>query len=122
MSHRTASFMVHKGSRKTLNITVTDENESVLDITGGLARWHVARSRYSTAALIIKTSTGGSTEINFIDSTAGRLDIELYRDDTLTISPGVYYHELQVVDSIGSPFQTLEGYVTFEHSKIASST
>jgi hypothetical protein len=112
------NFRIWTGNDLDVQFNVTDDNSSALNLTGVTARWAAAKDPYSTANSIYKTSTAGTSEIQFTNSTGGVLKVKLNESDTNALLEGVYYHELEIQDSTGQPFTVAIGHMTLEKSKI----
>jgi len=118
MSHQIQNFDLHLKADRRLEVTVLDSTGGVILINGSKISWHFANEVYDTAPLFTKRSTGfasgGSSEIQFINSTAGRFDILLDKDDIPR--DGVFYHQGRVIDSFGNETFIFSGHVTVEPS------
>lgn len=116
MSHQIQNFDLHLKADRRLEVTVIDTTGGIIDITGAKIAWHFANEVYDTVPLVTKRSTGfaggGSTAIEFIDSTAGRFDIHLSKTDIPR--DGVFYHEGRVIDSSGNETFIFSGFVTVD--------
>lgn len=105
------------GNDMDVQFSITDENSSALLLTATTIKWKMALDPYSSAALISKSSTA-SSELEITDAAGGIVTIKLNSTDTNSISPGVYYHELEVTDSEANPFTVAIGHLTLEKSLI----
>lgn len=116
MSHQVQDFDLHLKADRRLEVTVIDTTGGIVDITGSKIAWHFANEVYDTVPLFTKRSTGfvggGATQIKFQDSTAGRFDILIDKDDILR--DGVFYHQGRVIDSSGNETFIFSGHVTVD--------
>lgn len=116
MANRNQNFELWAGDNKTLSFTANDENSSALDITGNTIRWSLARTPYE-AALIEKSTTGGSTQVNITSSTAGTFEVTLNSSDSSSLR-GVYYHEAHIIDGDSDEYTIAIGHATLTRSLI----
>lgn len=84
-----------RGDDKTVTVTFTDSNGSVINITGYTVFFTVKRKENlndsdDTNALISKTVISHSSP------TQGQTQIVFDSEDTSSIDPGIYYYDLQV--------------------------
>lgn len=107
-------FEMMAGDDKRLEVTVLDEDDVVVNLTGASAiRWKLARSVRS-AALVSYDLTDN---IAIIDATAGRFNVNLDAADTESLK-GLHYHEADIVDSTGKTGTVLYGTVTIRPSLV----
>lgn len=90
---RGQDFSIQQGEDYTLEFTVSDK-----DLTGAGARWILAKSSASNAALVSKTVGVGVT---IPVGTDGVVNVALDDTDTNDID-GTFHHELEVTDSSGA--------------------
>jgi hypothetical protein len=83
------------GEDRTLRFTVLDENDAVVDITGYALEW-VMRERPATATAAITKTTGSG--ITITDGPNGLCEVTIADADTLSLSPGTYFHTLRRTD------------------------
>ena len=95
------------GNTRVLRVTVLDQDEVVVDITGATAEFIMAK-RPGKSAVVTKTVGSG---IVITDATNGLLEITLEPADTETLS-GTFHHELEVTDLGGRKTTVLFGTVT----------
>jgi hypothetical protein len=122
MAHQVQNFQMHAGDNRVLSVTVEDSTGGAVDLTGATIRWALAKTLH-TAALISKSSTAGSSEIEVTGTTAGEIDIKIVPTDTKSTAQylhGVYYHEAEVQDSLGNRSTIFEGYVTIHKILLSS--
>lgn len=102
-------FTMFAGDTKILQVTVRDAASSVVDITGMLIRWQLAKTVKATEPLVAKAVGGG---IVITDPTNGRFEVTIDPDDTLELS-GHFYHEVEVNDA-GTISTVLTGKATIK--------
>jgi hypothetical protein len=107
----------YSGDRRSLNFTVKDGNDAVIDITGATFLWTCRRSVLSADAEISKVSGESPSEIDIVDAANGRVDVEIDPVDTAAIS-GDFYHELQMTDAQGNPTTVAFGTLTINQDAI----
>jgi hypothetical protein len=94
------------GDDVRLEVTVTDEDGSAVDLSGATVVWGLARRPTADAALVEKsTDTGG---ITITDAASGEFAIEVEATDTEGLE-GTFYHEAELTDSGGSVSTVLTG-------------
>lgn len=92
-----ADFTMFKGDSKVLEVTVKDQDDEVVDISGTVIRWQLSKKAKDTTALISKTTVGGGG-VTITDGPNGRFDVLIDPDDTEELKAGAYYHEAEVND------------------------
>lgn len=97
---------IYRRNSRVLNLTVTDEADAAVDLTGCTVHWVVCDA--VGTALIEKSMGAGITIEN---AAAGQIRIDLAPDDT-DIPPGTYQHELLVIDENGNRYTALAGQFT----------
>lgn len=91
-----ADFTMFKGDTKVLEVTVKDQDDAVVDISGTLIKWQLAKKSKDTTALISKSTVDGS--ITIVDGPNGRFNVLLEPEDTEELPAKAYYHEAEVND------------------------
>ncbi len=100
------NFSMRAGDDKRITVTIIDgATGGRKDISGSSARWSMARGSVS---VLKTTATGG---IVITNGPQGVLDIVLVPSDTAAMAPGVYRHELEVVDASGQSATVMAGDV-----------
>jgi hypothetical protein len=100
-------FTMSAANDKTLICNITKDDGSPKNLTSASAVWILSKTPMDPY-LVRKTSVSGSIAITV--PVSGQLQVLIYPDDTKTLAPGTYYHELGIADS-SSVFQT---YLTGE--------
>lgn len=105
-------FTMRQGDSKIVNITVVDENNEVLDITGVTVNW-IMYKRNPDNPILQKTTTSG---ISLTLPTSGILTINILPQDTENLL-GRFYHEAEITDTNENISTVTEGSVTIFKSK-----
>lgn len=112
-----ANFQMTAGDTVALDIQVSDLNNDPIDLDGATGTWAMAKSVEGPA---IVTKTVGAGGIVILDpSSDGILEITLLVADTINLLPGVYYHELQIVDAGGDTSTVIRGNITVSAALIS---
>lgn len=88
------NFEMHSGDTKDIEVSVLDELDAVVNITGATAVFILSNNPYS-AAIITKSSGSG---IVITDGVAGLLTITLDPADTAALA-GAFYYEVELTDA-----------------------
>ncbi len=104
------NFEMFSGDSKLLNVTVLDQDGTVVDLTGASASMTISETSKS-AALVTKA---GSIDVPL----QGQLSFDLAPADTDDLA-GVYYYEMQVTDVSGRKSTVAFGYVTIRRDVAA---
>lgn len=91
-----ADFTMFKGDTKVLEVTVKDQDDVVVDISGTSIKWQLAKKSKDVAALISKSTSGGGVTI--VDGPAGRFNVLIAPADTESLKAAACYHEAEVDD------------------------
>lgn len=88
----TAKISVYRGDSKALTLTFTDNDEAVVNITGGTVVLTVKHSKddADSAALMQKTVTSHQ------NPTGGISKVSITGDDTKNLAPAVYQYDIQL--------------------------
>ena len=113
MTKQSQDFLMWSGDDKTITVTVYDNDDVVVDITGATITWELSQNVDSTA-LISKTVGSG---ITLSDPTNGIFTIALDPADTASLS-GRYYHEAEITDAAGDVSTALVGHATINTDAI----
>jgi hypothetical protein len=106
-----------RGSTKTFELEVHDENNEYVDLTGGRVIFTVKCDIGDTAPKIQKDSLAGATQVDITVPKEGKAEIKLVPSDTQTLNLGEYVFDVWVVLASGSrnpvvgpaPFMVLPG-------------
>lgn len=114
MATNDQEFEFFAGERVTLRFPITDTDNVVpttpknltgLDLFWAMVPQDDAGSFATTPLTVEKKSTVGPTEIDVEDfnGTQDRVLVELFNADTVGLTPGVYYFELEAQDGSQEP-------------------
>lgn len=92
-----------------LRVTVLDNDDQPVDITGATIRWQLAGRVGSTSPLVSKATGGQGVEIT--DAENGVFEVTLDSADTDGLN-GTYYHEAELVDAQGKKQTVMVGEIT----------
>lgn len=113
MSHRTANFALHRGRRKTLDLTLLGTTGNNLDLSASKVTFKLSAESH-TPILLTKSSTAGTSEIT-ASSTAGEALVEIQETDFTDLKLEVYFFKVDVTDVGENLFRALDGYITLEY-------
>lgn len=102
-------FQLVSGNDKTLNFTVLDQDDLVVDLTGSTIVWALADSEKSKTRLITYTSP---VNVTLTDPTNGKFSVSIQSADSEPLPPKNYYHEARVTSAGGD--QTTVAFGTAE--------
>jgi len=83
-------IVVRENNSSTINLTLTNSDNSVFDLTGYSLKFDIDKNNES---LFTHTSTGSGTTINFSTPTNGKVVI-FFTKDEMSINPGTYNYKL----------------------------
>ena len=111
------NFEIVSGNDKRLNVTVLDEDNVPVDITGAVIVWAVSVSNLNKNRIFTYTSPTNITII--LPQTGpdiGKFRIDVQDGDTEPLSPGKpkrdYYHEARMVSAAGQKSTVMIGTMT----------
>ncbi len=99
---------IYIGDTINLVITVRDDAEVAIDITGATVAWNLYDERIGSS-LIAKTTSSG---ITLTTPLSGIFTIALSAADTAALSEGVFYHEAEVTDASSNVSTVTTGHIT----------
>ena len=108
-------FTMHQGETKTLNFTITDAAGDAVALAGASATWKMALNPNIPADSETLKKTSADAEITFADNVA---TVAIDPEDTATVAPGVYYHELRITDAVATVESPTTGYLVIIESVI----
>jgi hypothetical protein len=108
------NFELYSGNSRTLEIEITGQDGSILNITDITAKWAMKRNPYLTENDVLKTTSNG---ILITDPVNGKLQIKLLPEDTEEMF-GEFHHELEITDVPGNVSTVMVGTVTLIKSAI----
>ena len=92
---------IYQGNNKDLEVEVTDENDNIVDLSGGVLLFRISTWRNET---IIEKSSTDSSQISLTDPTAGKAEIHLIPSDTINVTPGSYVCVLNLTTAAGNVY------------------
>ncbi len=103
------------GDTRNLNITVFDEdNGGNKNIANATIKWVLYNEETDTTTL---TKTLGSG-ITITNGLFGQFTVAITPANTVSLTPGVYYHEVEVTDETGNVSTVLTGHITINPTRI----
>lgn len=112
---------MYRGNRKVLGYTLTDLDNSgaALDITAYRLQWAATRTNASgqpieSAAVIDLNTDDHPAQVVKTDAANGVMQVVLLEADTINLTPGEYYIELEGVDGSGNSEVFATGTLTLE--------
>lgn len=114
MTRVAQNFDMIAGDTLNLNVTVYDENGVNKDIANSTIKW-VLYDEATDTAVLTKTT---SSDIAITNGLYGQFTVPLSPANTVSVAPGVYYHEAEVTDSSGNVSTVLIGHVTINPTRI----
>ena len=99
-------FTLPAGDSATLEVTVRNQDLTVMNLSGLMLKWSAQRLDDPVATLVDLTVGAGLT---VQDAANGRVDVDIPK--ATIIVPGIWRHELEVVDGLESQ-TALEGEIT----------
>ncbi len=102
------NFEMFSGNTRLLEVTVLDQDDAVVDLTGAQAVDYSLAKAAGKAAIFEKTL---GTGVTITDAVNGVLQITLLPADTEDLR-GTFYQELEVTDAAGRITTVLFGTVT----------
>jgi hypothetical protein len=106
-----AEMTMVRGDTRLIRATFVDEAGGVLSLVGCTIRWWMAKTA-NGPSLLTKSIGSGVTVVN---AAGGRFDVRIAPVDTanvVSIPPGDYYHECEVIDSSGDVATVFAGKLT----------
>ncbi len=101
----TFDFVLPAGDSITLQLTIKDSADAVVDLTGFTAKWSAQKFHVSSTK-ISKTIGSG---ITVIDATAGRLNVVIAQGDISRV--GLWFHDLELIDDAAQSQTALNGKI-----------
>lgn len=89
-------FQLVAGDDKLLQVTVLDENDAVVDLSGATISWAMSKRADSKVPLVSKATGSG---VVAAAPTTGVFVVTVLAADTVGLASGKYHHEAQVVSA-----------------------
>jgi hypothetical protein len=117
------NLSIYKGDDKTFDLEVTDNNDDIINLSGGQLDFHV--TDWQGTEKFTKSSTD-NTQIDITDAGAGLAEIYVLPEDTNTLEPDIYIAYIKYTSYAGKThtiakgeFQILDlGTLTYIRSRI----
>ena len=107
----------YSGDTLSVTVTVKDDTNTAIDLTGATAEWRVcellASGAHGTAEITLTTAAG----VMLSDPTNGQLTLSIAASETDDLD-GVYVHELQITDSSGAVSTVSTGRLTVKNDLV----
>ena len=110
MTKQNQDFLMWSGDDKVITVTVYDNDDDVVDVTGATITWRLSQN-IESEALITKTVGDG------IAISGHTFILTLEPADTTSLS-GRYYHEAEITDADGNVNTGMVGYATIKTDAI----
>ena len=102
------TIRIIRGTSKTLELSVIDEEGDAVDLAGARVIMSVKRTLDEKAPLFAKDSAKGSAQVEIQSPTkAGKADIYLLPSDTHTLDVGDYLFDVWVILSSGKRYAVI---------------
>ena len=100
---------LYQGDNVNIIITVVDDNNQILNLTGYNVVWCLHEQ--TTEQVILQKTTSPGEGITVPDPTNGEILIPLLQDDTAEMTPKIYGHQCEIEDSSGNHSTVTTGYL-----------
>lgn len=117
MTEENQDVTIYSGDTRLLSVTVYDENDDLVDISGGIIDWIVRSYPGATLSYISKSTLQGTTSIELDEPASGSFIIYLYPTDSANLA-GRYYHEAQLTDVSGDVFTLFSGILNIKEDAV----
>ena len=114
MTKTKQNFNAYQGEDKTLEATIYDESDAVLNITGASFLWVLYNAG---ASVLSRTSVLGITTTV---ASAGVIQVTVPASATVSLDPGNYYHECKMEDSASKYSVVFTGTMALSQSYTAA--
>ncbi len=105
------SFPVMSGDQLHLEFTVRDNDDALVNLTGGTGLFAIARNP-NAARVIDSSASPASATITVVDPVNGRVDVTIVDENTDDLY-GDYYYEFKWTDSFGREAVIARGWMSF---------
>ena len=100
------------GDELVLPITVRDNDDAIVNLSGASARFAMARKPSSTTTDIDSAASPATATVIFTDAANGLLTVTITDENTEALE-GDYYYECKVTDNTGREAVTNRGWISF---------
>jgi hypothetical protein len=108
------SFAVMSGDQVQLNFTVTDNDSTAVNLTGGNGRFALARTVADTPAIDSNASPQTAT-VTVTNAASGLVNVVITDENTEALT-GDYYWEFKWTDVTGREAVVARGVMTFDEN------
>lgn len=116
MTKQNQDFEIWQGVKRTVKIPVVDDADAAYTMTSATPEWRMFKSKLDDQADAVLSKTGGDIAIVNLDGTNDGVQFDIDPDDTKSIAPGTYYHEVRVIDVSGNEEVVTTGDVVLHPS------
>jgi len=96
------------GEQKTITVTIYDEDEATVDLTGGTGWFTIKDKRSDTDPGKMQKTITVLNQVTY----PGQCTVAITTSDWTSIDPGEYYYDLKIKLSSGDIYYPLYGQVT----------
>ena len=100
------------GDELVLPITVKDNDDAIVNLTGATARFAMARTPGSANRDIDSAASPSTASVIFTDAANGLITVTITDENTEALE-GDFYYELKVTDNTGREAVTNRGWISF---------
>lgn len=101
----TTDYVMYRGNSKTIEVAITDSDGDAVDVSTAQAIAYGIFAPTGGVSLVTKTLADG---VSVVTST---VTVALESEDAEELIPGIYIHELKIIDSAGKPTTALQGTI-----------
>jgi len=112
------SKSIYKNDDKTFRVTVVDDLNRPINITGYLIHLSIRYNDFSTASILEKDSSV-SSEILITDAANGVAEIYFIPEDTTDLSSGIYIYDIKVTTGTGKVYTIVKDVLFIKESLAA---
>lgn len=106
------SFPAMSGDQLVLPITVRDNADALVDLTGASARFAMARNERATVLDIDSAASPATATAVLTDAVNGLVTVTITDENTEALA-GDYYYECKVTDTTGREAVVARGWISF---------
>jgi hypothetical protein len=115
MAAEAQDFRMRSGDTKDLVISITDNADAAVDITGATIVW---KAFNNAGTVVVEKATDSANGVEITDGSGGICKVHLLPADTASLA-GVYNHEAEMTDVIGNVTTTTVGKMNVKLDLIA---
>lgn len=114
MTMTNQNVTIWAGDTVNLNVVVGDGAGGLKDISGATIAWLLYDENAGASVLTKSTGSG----ITITSGAGGAFTVALAAADTEDVTPGAYYHEAEVTDTLGNISTVFIGSVKINRSRV----